>query len=147
MPPTEYNPNNAGEFEAIKVPEKPKGPEKQGPDYAKLEQLKVEVGAYAALVSKVLGETTSLPILAADKTQLEVYKADLLAEVEQLEHRVEALTTNLQLIDKSTLAGDPLWRQTIVAIAEASTSFSKILTDGEAALALEQKVREDLGRA
>jgi len=113
----------------------------------KLEQLKVEVGAYAALVSKVLGETTSLPILAADKTQLEVYKADLLAEVEQLEHRVEALTTNLQLIDKSTLAGDPLWRQTIVAIAGASTSFSKILTDGEAALALEQKVREDLGRA
>lgn len=52
MPPTEYNPNNAGEFEAIKVPEKPKGPEKQGPDYAKLEQLKVAAEARKAELQK-----------------------------------------------------------------------------------------------
>lgn len=45
MPPGEYNPNNAGIFEAIKVPEKPKGPEKKGPNLERLAELKAAADA------------------------------------------------------------------------------------------------------
>ncbi|MDP3639697.1 MAG: hypothetical protein Q8R53_00655 [Nanoarchaeota archaeon] len=113
----------------------------------KLETLKVEIGAYAALTAKVLAETVNLPVPAPEKAELNVYKADLLKETSRMERFVASLTRFVQQIKDTTPAGDQLWQWIIRAISESSTSFQKILTDGEAALALEQKVREDLGRS
>jgi len=62
-------------------------------------------------------------------------------------HGVKEINKNVQKITEATPAGDPLWAAVIDAISNASDSFTKILTDGEAGLALGQKVREDLGRA
>lgn len=48
MPPGQFNPDNAGIFEAIKMPEKTKGPEKKGPDMAKVAELKAAADARKA---------------------------------------------------------------------------------------------------
>ena len=46
MPPGEYNPDNAGQFEAIKMPEQPKSPDqKPQPNYEKLAELKAAAQA------------------------------------------------------------------------------------------------------
>jgi len=113
----------------------------------KLETLKVEIGAYAALTSKILAETVNLPVPPSEKTELNIYKADLLKYSKQLEASVANITAAIQKVNSATLPGDILWQEIIAAIQAASNNFQQILTDGEAALALEQKVREDLGRA
>lgn len=113
----------------------------------RLESLKVEIGAYAALTSKILAETVNLPVPANEKTELTLYKNELLKETSRMERFVASITRFVQQITDRTPAGDQLWQWIITAIAESGTSFQKILTAGEAALAVEQKVREDLGRA
>ena len=113
----------------------------------KLEKLKIYVGEYGAIISKVLGETTSLPINVNEKRQLETYKNALLLNYKELERYIESITATILKIDNTTPAGDPLWGVLINQIRNASDAFTDIETDGQAALALEQKVREDLGRS
>lgn len=113
----------------------------------RLESLKVEIGAYAALVAKILAETAEEISISGSKDELKTYKADLLKNTKAMESQVAIITKNVQMITPKIPAGDDLWTMITSAIESASNFFQEILTDGEAALALEQKVREDLGRA
>ena len=116
----------------------------------KLEILKIRTSEYAALISKVLAETISLPggsINPNEKRELELYKNALLANSKDLERYIAGITASIQQIDNSTPPGDPLWSALINLVKNASDTFTKIETDGQAGLALEQKVREDLGRS
>ena len=115
-------------------------------EIAKIEALKVEVGAYAALVAKVLAETADLNPPEKLKEELKLYKGNLLRDVETLETHVASVTKNVQMLNNKLSVPDYLWGSIASAVENASKTFQKILTDGEAGLAVEQRVREWLGR-
>ena len=122
----------------------------------KLEILKIRTSEYAALISKVLAETISSSgkfryANKDDRDQLKIYKEDILKNSELLESKITSITINIQKINNLTgiffpPEGDKLWGDVIYAIGEASKLFTKIEVDGQAGLALEQKVREEIGR-
>ncbi|MDP3639698.1 MAG: hypothetical protein Q8R53_00660 [Nanoarchaeota archaeon] len=115
-------------------------------EIAKIEALKVEVGVYAALVAKLLGETADLTIPKELRDELKLYKGNLLRDVETLETHVASITKNVQMLSNKQSVPDYLWGSIASAVENASKTFQKILTDGEAGLAVEQRVREMLGK-
>ena len=132
---------------AQKKPDLIKGKRLQG-ELKKLEEIKVYISEYGAVISKVLAETISYSgnfISKGEKNQLRIYKDDILKNSELLETMITSITFNIQQINKTTPEGDKLWTAVISAIGEASKLFTKIETDGQAALALEQKIREETG--
>lgn len=114
-----------------------------------LEKLKVRIGAYAGLIAKILAETagSTTELQPAEKTKFEVFEASLMRNTLTLEKHIAAISNGIKKIDKKTPANDRLWTTIITAIKGASNTLRLIHKDALGALALDERVRERIGRA
>lgn len=110
-----------------------------------LEGLKVKIGGQVGLITKVLAEFET-EMEPADKSKLGIFERRLLVNVKTLEKHIAEITANVHQIDKSTPTGDRFWLDTLKAVEDASNILGNIHTTLLGALALEQKVRGELGR-
>jgi len=119
-----------------------------GSPIKKLEQLKIKLGGYAAIISKLLAEALTLTgIKTKDRNELAAAKNSLLKLFDGLEEDIKEIAFGTQQLKDSTDAGDKLWNGVSLAIKRASKKITQIHDIALAGLALEHKVRENIKRA
>jgi len=119
-------------------------------DVAELVKIKVKIVANAALIAKILAESVSIvkPSKSKQKIidQLKIFKSSLLADSAELGNQIKKIVDSIRKIEPDTAANHRLWGTTSAAVVAAQQTLEKILEDGEAALAIEQNLRRQIGR-
>ncbi len=118
----------------------------------KLEQLKQDISAYAGLLSDLATEVESVagtnPVATNDKSKLDVFKNDLLAQAKDLGKKIEKLEGACRVLWDSVQKKTPLppntWEDLSNLLKKISNKLGKIRKDSLAALILEKRIKKAL---